>query len=370
MKVCHLTSVHAWTDTRILYRECKSLADAGFDVHLVAVNAVSAVVDGVTVHSVPATSVSRIYRATVLSFKVLRKALKIKADVYHFHDPELIWVGAILKLLGKKVVFDVHENIRQQILDKDWLLFRGLISRLYFLADWIAAKLFPLILAEDSYLDYYRRLGGICVLVRNFPDTIALSQYGNFQRSGNGILYIGGISGIRGIFTMVDALAILKSQGDEFHFHCIGPIPDDLRKSIEEYPNFRKIQSQVTFYNRLPVHESYQIAFGCKIGLSILAPVGNYLHSYSTKVFEYMTVGLPVIVSNFPLYDFIEQSKSGFLVDPEQPEQLAEVISRLLHNDSLAKQMGLNGYNYVKEHFAWESEKIKLLAFYRNLKKN
>ncbi|MBL4862995.1 MAG: hypothetical protein JKY09_08275, partial [Crocinitomicaceae bacterium] len=104
IRVCHLTSVHKADDTRIFYKECVSLAKHGYEVHLVAPNANESEELGVKIHSVKKNSGSRFFRATVVAFRVLRKGLAIKAKLYHFHDPELVWVGLILRLFGKKVV--------------------------------------------------------------------------------------------------------------------------------------------------------------------------------------------------------------------------------------------------------------------------
>src|SRR6266852_8296265 len=111
-RVCVLTSVHSPFDVRIFHKECKALVQAGYRVSMVAPHEEDMVVEGVAIRAVP-RSRRRIWRMTGTALHVLRKALAEQADVYHFHDPELIPVGLFLRACGKKVVYDIHEDVPQ-----------------------------------------------------------------------------------------------------------------------------------------------------------------------------------------------------------------------------------------------------------------
>ena len=119
-KVRHLTSVHAIGDNRIFYRECKGLADAGHDVALIVGHPPTGPVAGVPVIGVGSPR-NRVDRATRVVWNVLRAARRERAEIYHLHDPELLWAGLLLKLLGHRVVYDVHEDApeadHEQVLD-------------------------------------------------------------------------------------------------------------------------------------------------------------------------------------------------------------------------------------------------------------
>jgi len=104
IKIAHLTSVHSRYDPRIFYKECISLQRAGYDVSLIAADNESNVIkDGIKIINVGRKSQKRLYRVFISTFMVFKIARKLNADIYHFHDPELIPYMFILKIMGKKL---------------------------------------------------------------------------------------------------------------------------------------------------------------------------------------------------------------------------------------------------------------------------
>ena len=119
-KIVHLSSVHSPNDPRIFSKQCKSLAKSGYDVVLVVPHDQDEVIGGVQIKSVPVPE-NRFERATKTMWQVYNAASKENAAVYHFHDPELIFVGMLLRMKGAKVIYDVHEDYITSILQKGYL---------------------------------------------------------------------------------------------------------------------------------------------------------------------------------------------------------------------------------------------------------
>ena len=190
-KVCHISTLHSTYDTRIFLKECCSLASNSYEVTLVIPGSKDEYLNGVNIKAIK--KYDKVFlRLSLTVFQAFVKAIKTNSKIYHFHDPELFFVGVIFKLLGKKVIFDVHENISAQIKRKNWLPFRNSISYLYRGIDFLSSKFFYLILAENSYVEVYQRFKPNYEVVLNLPDLTYLERYIVTDRSSldNELFYV------------------------------------------------------------------------------------------------------------------------------------------------------------------------------------
>lgn len=370
IKIVHLTSVHPRYDTRIFFKECialKNMIDCEFSL-IVADNLGNEVKDGINILDVGKVN-GRINRFINTTKNILNKALEIDGDIYHFHDPELIPIGLKLKKKGKKVIFDIHENIALQILDKDYIpnFLRKIISNLYRKYEVMNLNKFDaLVLAEHSYSNYYEKLNKNIEIILNMPDIEPLKEFISEERNKNEIFYIGGISNNRGYDVTIDALKILKEKIPDIFMHYIGPYSEKLINPNE----INRLDKNLKLYGRIPLYIGLRYSKHAVVGLSVLKPIGNYTKSYSTKIFEYMALGLPVITSNFELYkNVIEKYNCGICINPLDSNELSDAIEYIIKHPEIAKEMGSNGRRIVAEKFNWSIEKEKLKELYLKILK-
>jgi glycosyltransferase involved in cell wall biosynthesis len=84
-------------------------------------------------------------------------------------------------------------------------------------------------------------------------------------------------------------------------------------------------------------------------------------------ILEAMSMGLPIVATNIAgIPDVIEHGKTGFLVEPGDPEQLRKYIKRLLENDKLRERMSRNCLEKVKK-YSWENVIRRLETIYRGV---
>ena len=365
MKICHLTSVHKWNDVRIFEKECVSLKKAGFDVFLIAVNCQSGIFEGVNVIAVSSDAKSRLGRMTKTVKAVYQAALKVDAEIYHFHDPELLLVGKKLqRKYGKKVIYDSHEDLPRQVLDKLWIpaMFRKIISnRIEKYENRIASKLSGIIAATPHIQKRFLASNLNTENVNNFPILEKMSIDVKWEIRKNEVCYIGGIFNSRGVGELVDAMdevnAVLNLAGNYS--------PLELRDILMSKKGWKNVRE----YGFVGRNEIVEILSCSKIGMVTLHPTQAYLESLPIKMFEYMAAGIPVIASDFPLWrSIIDKYKCGICVDPQNVEKISETINFLLSNDAIASEMGKNGQKAANEFYSWTTESNKLDEFYTKLK--
>jgi glycosyltransferase involved in cell wall biosynthesis len=360
IKVAHVTSAHKDGDVRIFHKECVSLAEAGFEVYHLVPNSKSRLEKGVEVVSFDFPISSRFQRMFRLVKEVYKRAVEIDADVYHLHDPELLRVALKLKKLGKKVIYDAHEDVPRDILTKEYIpkFLRKIVSRRFEkFENKIVAQLHGIITATPFIRDRFLKVNPKTLDINNFPvvDEIQIST-AEWNSRENKICYIGVLSKIRGLKEM-----ILASDLAETPLILAGEYRDNLRPELIKLAAWKN----VTELGNIERQKAIQLKNSSVAGLVIFHPVANHVDAQPNKIFEYMASGLPVIGSNFPLWKkIIVEGNCGICVDPMSPNEIANAIKFILENPEKAKLMGENGKQLVMEVYNWDIEKKKLVEFY------
>jgi hypothetical protein len=357
-----MTSAHAHNDTRIFYKECKTLA-AGYDVTLIVQHYRDDVIDGVRILRLTKPK-NRRERMLQTTEQVYKRALECEADVYHLHDPELIPVGLWLKKKGKKVIYDVHEDVPRQILSKRWIPvpLRKTIGWAVERIENYAAKRFDYIVTATPYIrDRFRIINRNSIDVNNYP---LLSELHNSNADWDCkeklVCYVGGITKVRGIREMLQAIGMTR-----YSMLLAGEFESSVERDIAVSRDGWDQVIELGHIDRTEVKEALSRSMA---GLVLFHPEPNHINAQPNKMFEYMSAGIPVIASNFPLWrEIIERSISGICVDPLDINEIVNAIKWIMENLEQAKQMGENGRRAVEELYNWEQEGAKLVRIYEEL---
>ena len=367
IKVCHMTSVHGVEDVRIFHKECVSLAKAGYEVYLVE-RGESYEKNGVHIVGVGEISNNRLKRMTRGARMVYRKALELDCDIYHFHDPELLPYGLKLKRKGKKVIFDSHEHYSTLIKQKGYLPahYAKLIGKIYskyegYVLKRIDAVIFPCLKeGRHPFEGQCRHIATVnnVPLLEELYDRYDLS----IQKKERSIVYVGELEYSRGITHLIKAAC--KSQATAYLGGKFSS--ENYRKELEQLPEYHAVDYRGVL-NRQEVCDLLQ---HCQIGMANILNVGQYnqFDNLATKVYEYMALGLPVILTKSDYNEKVmAEYQFGICVNPEDVDEIANAIRYLLDNPEEARRMGENGRRAVEQEFNWGVEEKKLLKLYEEL---
>jgi glycosyltransferase involved in cell wall biosynthesis len=365
-----MTSVHKRYDVRILEKQCVSLVNNGYEVILIVNDdQEDEIYKEVQIISTGFNFKNRIDRILNAKKHILKKALEVNAEIYQFHDPDLLFVGNELKKKGKKVIFDSHEDVPKQILSKVWIpkAIRYFISWSYKLYEKKSVKGYDAVISvTPNIIKRFLKNNPKTFMITNYPilSSKDLTIYSSNKQYKNNeyICFAGGISSQWNHDKIISALKninnvkyLLAGSGDQLYL--------DKLKGLTGW-------EKVDYRGKIPHHEVKSLYAKSIVGMAI-----NYSYQSkkegtlgNTKLFEYMEAGLPIICSNHKLWvDIIEEYKCGIYVNPNSVEDIEKAVRWILKNPEEAKKMGINGRQAVLDKYNWKEQEKILLQLYKNI---
>lgn len=412
-RICHVSSAHKPFDSRIFEKEATSLAANGYDVSLVVSNIDDQEKNSVKILGVKYKSQSRLYRFIKGAKLVCKRAAELKAEVYHLHDPELLFrVGYLKRKTKAKIIFDSHEDIFNILLDRDYLpkAAKKIILPIirYFLARELK-KVDAIVVVTPEFLETYKGLAPKMELISNFPklvdisevepvgeasaaaseavEPLAAAEYVAAEategaapavasvetsapapaqyRGGSkpNLIFVGGILRLWNISRILDAI-----DGIDCTLSICGIKDEAYLKELEQHSQWHKV-NYMGFLNRSRLYQEYKKA---DLGLAVMLPRANNVDNSGTlgviKFFEYMMVPIPIVASNFPRWkNIIESGDCGLSVDPFSVQEIREAIKELLKDREEWERRAKNARHLAETKYNWKTEEAKLLSLYRRL---
>lgn len=364
-EITHVSSAHPWTDNRVHLREAAGAAAAGYRVRLVAVESdVTTGPTGVDVVTIPRRR--RRSRVVVSSAQALWLAARSGARVCHLHDPELYWGVPLLRLLGRRVIVDAHEDLPDQVMSKAYIspLVVPAARAVAQAAVRLASSADRVVAATESIAETYPV--GKTTLVRNFPRLRQLESSAQPPSHRDPVVvYVGALTQNRGsaaVAGLTRSAAFPAGWRLELAGHVAAPQATDLtaRPRTDGLP--------IVFHGRLAPEATRDLLLTSRVGLVTFEPTAAHLNSLPTKLFEYMAAGLAVVVSDFPLWRrLLGDLDCATFVDPHDPDAVAAALAAYAADPELLDRHGRNARRAAVDDFSWDGEEATLLALYRDL---
>lgn len=371
MRICHVCNGHSADDGRVFHRACCELTKAGYEVHLLAQAKGTQPYEekGVIIHPLP-ESASRMQRYAS-SFRVAQLAAGLNPDLFHVHEPALL--GPVIARAGSRpVIYDVHESFSDMLIENAWLPTLAKPLARFAWDHWerrLIRRCAGVVVVTEPIAKRYAGLHSNVRVVANYPEWQESDVLPLVTRDGRTCVIAGALTRDRGLSQVFQALAILQKRKLEVQLALAGPsISEQYLESLLAEADSVGIRRQVHYHGLLSRSKAQLLQCQSDIGIVTYLPTPNSVAGLPNKLMECMALGLPVICSNFPVYrEVAGTTGAGILVDPTQPEQIADAIESLVRDPVRARRMGEAGKAAVRDRFNWQIEFIKLLDLYRQL---
>lgn len=372
--VCILTSFHSPFDTRIFHKQAKSIASAGYQTTLLVPSdeVDSAVVQNI--HIIRIKKFSSRWQLPLTWSRLLRQALKANADIYHFHDPDLLLLGVLLKRLTSAVViYDCHEFYAENLLTRQWLpqAIRPSISKLFAVFESrLASYLDAVVLVNDAQKKLFMTAKRTEV-ISNYVDK-ELFHASNIARQNTIILMGSRLSLKHGVDLVIYAFGAIAAEFPDAKLHLIGEIniPETDKCKLDEWISQKQLSNRVFFLGRIPTEQVREQLAKALIGV---IPFQDHLTLLNVptpiRLFEYMAEGVAVAASNNGFLDeVILDADCGILVnDYHCVDAWTDAFRQLLSTPERTMSYGKHGSDAVEMKYNWQLMANKLLAMYDEL---
>lgn len=376
--------------------EAVSLINAGHQVFLFCLtydkNQGNSVINGIEVkrylsnkleYKLSALAYTFPYYAKLMKSKIHHFLVDNKIDVIHIHDIQIS--GAVFKANKKlrlPIVLDLHEN-RPEIMKFYQHLQKFPGKQLISTKKWkrqeeqfIKHADRVVVVTQESKEEIVLRTKKEASKIVVVPNTVRKSFYQNPKINPEIIskykdkfvlLYIGNTGLRRGLETVIESLKLLKDKIPTILLVIVGKSSDD--EYLKELVANNNLENHVVFegWQDQSLFASY-----IKASAICISPLHRNQHhdtTYANKIFQYMSLEKPVLVSDATSQkNLIELTNSGLVHQEKNSDDFADKVMQLFDDKSLQTALGKNGKRFIEEEFSWEMTSKKLIQLYEDLK--
>ncbi len=385
IKICFLADKHDLFDDRIYWKMAIPLKEKGYDVYYLLIR--DEIKKGITKEGIKyeILKVKTFSKNRYLNFilknlnptnnyrTLLKKAAKINADVYHFHDLWINKIGKKLKILKQKpvVFYDAREPYAEDYTSFIKTSKIGIRVFSWWVDSWEKkkAKNYDLVIANENIVrdNFRRKLGkDKAVSIFNFTDVYKDYNKSSLAEKRYDFIYCGGITESRGAMKILEATKIAKKTIPKIKVIYVGRYtPDTLKLKLQKFIDDNDLKNNVQLFSFVKYAEVSDFYNKSKVGLITWLPAKALTIKMPIKVFEYMAFALPIIGSNFGhIKEYIEKDNCGITVDPNNLENISNAMITLLTDIEKYDLYSNNGRKATLEKYKWDFELDRLIGFY------
>ena len=302
-----------------------------------------------------------------------RLFLKGKVDIVHVHNMPnfLVFAGILPRLLGKKIILDIHDSVPETYGGKFGKMPKALYKFLCLEESICCGFANKLICVNDIQKEKLLTRGipaaKISVLL-NVPDH-KIFKYENKKQDNHkrtfDLVFHGTIDKILGIDLAIEAVSRLVRDMPGIQLHILGK-----GRNLEEFEKLAEklsIKDRVHFSKKsYPVESLPNLLQNMDLGIipnkrnmatELMLPV---------KMLEYAAIGIPVISARLKTIEHYFSDNMVTYFEPENVESMANAILELYHDENKRQEQVINARKFI-ERYGWEKHQMELIRLYEEL---
>jgi glycosyltransferase involved in cell wall biosynthesis len=369
------------SDTRVL-QYTTALAQRGDTVDVIALRRdpllpAFEMINGVTVHRIQLRTIEETgavtYAKPILRFLfhaawlLCKKHREYNYDLIHVHNvPDfLVLAAAYPKWNGVPVVLDVHDLLPELYASKFKVRSKSLVFRCLVLIErYCAAFATHIIIANHLWCERFAARSAPkekCTVIRNYPDLdifVATRKVEN-QADKFILTYPGSLNWHQGVDVAILAFAMIIEDIPEAEFHIYGDGP--AKPALIELVYRLRMRDRISFHDFVPSREIAGIMAQTDLAIEPKRATSAFgSEALSTKILEFMALGIPVIASRTTIHSYYYHQSLIKYYDGDDPVQLANCIREMYRSADLRREVVRNASVYVREN-NWQAKKTEYL---------
>lgn len=291
--------------------------------------------------------------------------MKNRYPLIHVHNiPDfLVFAAFFPKLLGAKVILDIHDIVPEVYQAKFGQDGKGVLFKVLVLIEKLSCAFSNYVIVANHIWHKTLMTRSVsvkkCSVVLNYPDENIFFR--RPRKNNNGkftMIYPGSLNWHQGIDIAIKAFAIINDEiTAEFHIYGEGTF----RESLENLISKLGLREKVYLMGSLPREDIAEKMANADLGIEPKRNNAFAGDAMSTKILEFMSLGIPVIVSDTRVHKYYFKDSGVMFFEAENEEDLARRMLLLYKDEKLRKELIQKGDNFVKEYL-WDKRKEEYLT--------
>jgi glycosyltransferase involved in cell wall biosynthesis len=302
-----------------------------------------------------------------------KKHIASKYDLVHVHSvPDFEVFAALLpKLTGAKIILDIHDIVPEFYASKFHVETASLVYKALVLLERLSICFSDHVIISNHLWEQKLVARSVrrekCSTYLNYPDPAIFRRPTGSLRGDRKflIMYPGSLNWHQGLDIAVKAFAVASGElvNAEFHIYGAGPEENSLRTLVTDLG----LEGRILFKGSLPLDDISSAMAKASVGVVPKRNDNFGGEAFSTKIFEFMSVGVPVILSRTKIDDYYFNDSVVQFFEPENYRDLAKSLIYLAKNEDARQRLVSNAMEFVGD-FCWDKKICEYFGLIRNMR--